>query len=544
MLTLLLKNRFHCWINSLRTGRSKKRRRRILGYFSLLLIPIIIFLNFLFTYRTVLAEMADGETWLYLIFSASMLGLFLMMVFSALAIVIHSLFLSKDLSLLLSSPLSIHTIFQYKLIEAIMANSTLFFFVGLPLIIALGMAFHLSWIFYFYAIFCCILFICIPIGVAATLTIVLINFMPAQLAKRLATIVFSFLSLLIWLGLQYLQPQRIQYHSGVYSATAAQMIQSKAAIYASFIPSQWFSNALFALIRSDMKMLLINTALLVTICLALYGLSAPLLQRTMSRDLFSGKMGHLRIKSAAIEKGARPTAQNAIRSPLLFSMWWKDIKILFRDSRFNMQIFLYLVIMILAPLIGSSRDGEVLDRWQPYMSHFYLLIFSALMASSWAARLLPAEGLSFSYLLCAPQRRRMFILSKLFVASSVTLFCGFLAQTISQFIRPAPMAIVVHVFLALLAVILASSGIGIVLGAYFAIYQWDHPKRMLSTGGNVSYMLITLLMLGIYILILIAGASIFSIQISLFFLIFLSLITIVLGTVLAEKRLDRQEWLY
>ncbi|MBN2356737.1 hypothetical protein JXO59_11540 [candidate division KSB1 bacterium] len=544
MLALLLKNRLTSWYNSLRQGEVKKRRRRILGHIGLTLVPVVIFLNILFVYKTLLAELPDGEQWLHFIFSSSILGLFLMLLFSGLTIVIHSLFLSKDLTLLLSSPISRRTIFQFKLIDAAITNSTLFFAVGVPLILALGLALHLSPFFYIYALMAAMLFICIPVGLAAALAIGLVSIIPAKKAKNIATVIFSLLSLLLWGGLQYIRPERIHPDSHMYSTETIRFVQQKSAAYVSYFPSQWLSDALFAFTSSDFTAMATNLLLLTSLCLALYVIATALLQRAVRRDLFSGQLTSIRLKSNDLPVRPQTVARSGMRNSLIFTLWLKDIKLLLRDSRYTMQIFLYAVIMIVFPLIGSNREAENLGALQPYFPYLYLFLFSSLMAGSWASRLIPAEGLTFSYVLCAPQRRRTFLLAKILASASITLLCGLLAMGVMHLIDPAPLFITFHVFTALLAIIIGSSGVGIVSGAYFANFKWEHPKRMLSSGGNMAYMISIFLLLGLYALVVFLASVFLTINITLTLLLLLAALLAYSGTVLSEKKLDYQEWLY
>lgn len=543
MLALLLQMRLSALINTLRRSDIKKRRRRILSSVGLIIIPLVIMLNTLFMYSALIQQLPDGIDWVRFIFSSTFLGLFLMLLFSGLTVVIHLLFFSQDLSLLISSPFRLRTLFQYKIIDAAFGNSAIFFIVGFPMIIALGLSLHASPGFYFFALLVSFVFIIIPVGLAAALCITLVNIIPAKMVKNISTIVFSLLSLVLWSALQFMRPEQINSNAYNFTPEKLTFLQQKTT-FSDFLPSQWLANTLFSYMSADFTAMAFNLGLLIFSSFIFYFLAISFLQNAWRRDLFSSGFRSFRLKTPEDHTLSPLTMSSRPHPSLWLALWQKEIKLLLRDSRHVMQIFLYGVIMIMFPIMGSNREPYREGKLEPYSIYIYLFVFAIMMASGWAARLVPAEGKSFCYSKNAPQRMRRFLTAKIAAATSLTLFCGIVSLLTSYFVFHTPFSIMLRTFITFVAITMGASGIGIYIGASFPNFNWDHPKRMLSGSGNLIYMISFLLLIGFYAIIIMSGIAFIGIDQTIIILLLLSLMIMILGTVLAEKKLDKQEWIY
>ena len=147
-ILLLFQIKLKILINGFTKGESKKRFRKIITLVGGSVLFVFIYL-WLFELFTVLAGNTSLNTQLI---DNAIMALFIMffifLLASGITISIHYLFISSDLPLLFSSPVSENSIFTFKLTEAIFANSSFFFFVGMPTFIAYGIITQASWIYY------------------------------------------------------------------------------------------------------------------------------------------------------------------------------------------------------------------------------------------------------------------------------------------------------------------------------------------------------------------------------------------------------------
>ncbi|NTV46935.1 MAG: hypothetical protein HGB11_10550 [Chlorobiales bacterium] len=106
----------------------------MLGYIGLIMLPLLVMIN-MYALMEVMARAPQlGLPAIQLLLRNMLFGIFLMLLFSGLALVLHIFFLSKDLPLLMSSPVPLATIFQFKLIETTVGNSTLFFGIAVAVV--------------------------------------------------------------------------------------------------------------------------------------------------------------------------------------------------------------------------------------------------------------------------------------------------------------------------------------------------------------------------------------------------------------------------
>lgn len=119
--------------------------------------------------------------------------LFLLLLLSNLVISYTNLFRNRETAFLLSLPVPVNTIYQWKLIESTLLASWAFIFLIAPLLAAYGLTHHAEWHFYFVTPALVLLFIVLP-GVAGSCLAVLI-------ARYLDRRVFQVLSLVMILGL-------------------------------------------------------------------------------------------------------------------------------------------------------------------------------------------------------------------------------------------------------------------------------------------------------------------------------------------------------
>ncbi|MCJ7727507.1 MAG: hypothetical protein MUO96_02545, partial [Actinobacteria bacterium] len=140
MLNLLIRNRLNIILLGYTRDEPKKKAGRIIGT----LIVIIIFSLILF-YSTKLISLISNKLDMELaniIFDIALdyafAIIFIFIIFTGIATSLYILYLSKDLELLLSLPISYRTVFTYKYIEALISNSYLFFIVIFPFLISYG----------------------------------------------------------------------------------------------------------------------------------------------------------------------------------------------------------------------------------------------------------------------------------------------------------------------------------------------------------------------------------------------------------------------
>ncbi len=536
MLGVLLHTRLRALLNSLRRG-GKKSRRRLLGYIGLILLPLLVLINIHAIMVVMMHNPGLGIPALQLLLRNILLGVFIMLLFSGLALVLHILFLSKDLPLLLSSPIPHTTILQFKFLEATLANSTLFFGLALPVLISAGLVTSAPWLFWLLLLPMSLIFLTIPTGLGAFLAMGLVSIMPARKAKNIAAVLLSFISIAIWLGFQVMRPERLP---GAASVLPGQRYLNAGAKLSAWLPSDGLINSLMALREQNYGAAATSGLLLVAISLLLYGLASALMQRALRRDLFSGMemTSHRRPKSG---KNRRSSLER--EGSLFVQILRRDFLIIRRDTQQLMQILLFTLMMILLPFL--NRSAMEAGHFAGYMPFLFLFIFSMLIGSTLASRMVPMERSAFGLFKLAPVRLRVVWRAKMMLSFLFTLASGAIAAAIVATIHHTPAGVWLRVLVLLVILDGIATLIGGVFGALFPNFAWDHPKRMLSAGSGFFLSLLLFGCMG-----LVGGA----VALSLAFLdspdpgillsALLTLAALYPGTLMVENKLDKMEWTF
>ncbi len=537
MFFQLLHIRWRAFVNSVRHG-GKKSRRRLLSYMGLVALPVIVLANMI-PFLNVMVKLPQfGAPAVYLMMRGMLMGFFLMLLFSGMTLVLHIFFLSKDLPLLLSTPITLSTIFQFKFFEATLANSALFFGMALPILIAGGIVTHASLWFYLYLPVASLIFLAIPTGISAFLAFGLVTIMPARRAKSLAAVLLSIVSIAIWAGFQLLRPEKISSHAGNTSSEALSHYLDLSSRISVYFPSDWFTNSIFAVAQNQYAPALLHLGLLLAGAAALHGFTRSLMQRALARDVFSGVDTRARRK---ITTGAR--TQTYGNTSIYWAFVQRDFKLVIRDSQQLTQLILFTLMMVLIPLFNSQTTEELQGVYTPYMPFLFLFVFSILIGGSMAARFIPMERTAFGLCKLAPIRLRTVWLDKITVSFMLTVGSGLAAVLINSIIHKTPADVIIRISLFLLAADLGTTALGGVFGALFPNFLWDHPKRMLSSGGNLTMTLVILVYMAVLSGIVALSSFIFaSIDAGLLLSALLALFLLGFGTVISERKLDKIEW--
>ena len=538
MLGLLLQNRLHALINSLRRS-GKKGRRRILGYIGLIILPLVVLINMYAMMEAMMASPELGLPAILLLVRNLLLGIFIMLLFSGLALVLHIFFLSRDLPLLLSAPISLSTIFQFKFIETTSANSTLFFGIALPVLVSAGIAIHAPLLFWILLVPLSLLFLAIPTGLSALLAMGLVSVMPARRAKNISAIFLSLISIAIWLGFQMLRPERI--HPGAAGLPGQNYLELGGRL-AAWFPSDWLVNALMHTAARRAAAAGVNILLLFGAGALLYSGAAALLGRALRRDTFSGVESGTRSRRVS-RQIARSTP--AGKSGLFATLVRRDFKLIFRDTQQLIQILLFTTMMVLLPFLNRTNMAAESEELAHYYPFFFLFIFSTLISSTISTRMIPMERTAFGLFKLAPVRLRLVWLAKMTVSFLFTMTSSLFAAAVVAFFHHTPAGVLIRVLLLLVILNIGANSCGGLFGARYANFGWDHPKRMLNAGSGIFLLLLLMVFVGI------VGAIV---AISLLLLstpdpgiaasAALTLLLLAFGTASAEKKLDKIEWTY
>lgn len=497
-ILLFLQLKLKILLNGFTKGNFKKRMRKFFALVGGAVFFIFIYI-WAFDLLTVLANNAQIE--MALIDNAIMiifLAFFIFLLASGITISIHYLFISTDLPLLMSSPISDNTIFTFKLTEAIFANSSFFLFIGLPTFVAYGVVTQAHWFYYPLMLVNALCFLVIPVSISFLGALLIVRIIPASRARELMAVLLAVVSLGIWLALQIVRVSAFDRSSPDFNPDSIEQLgQISQQLFFNILPSSWAAKALTGLARADFTLIVFNFLPLLLFAGCIFYVCIKLSKNAFEKGLINSEQAvTVRKKNKAGKKRAiAPHNFAELFSGITGSIFLRDFRLFVRDSRQLTNMLMFAAMMIILPLIQNpDRYDSVFSMYQPYL---FIVLFSAIVAAQLSSRLIPMEAKSFWITKLMPQSGLRIIWGKFLLCFSFSTILSWLAVIIISTYYGHPLRIKILALIATLAVSAALSSIGLLLGINFSRFDWDHPKRMLSSSGGLLLSLSTFVTIGV-----------------------------------------------
>lgn len=462
-------------------------------------------------------------------------GLFLFLFFGGILIAEYFLFRASDRNFLLSTPISLNTIFSYKILEQIFYNSGLFFFIGgafLAGLIRLGL-FSVGTI--VLMLISALAFVIIPTVLALLLTLLLLQFISSSRLRDFSRIFSGLIYIGFWIMIQYFRISH--FDENVAGADPERfdvwqkMIRN---MRLDWTPAGWFGKIVASPYNTENTFAWGHFILILLVAAVLWFLCLKILTNIflksgteITREPYKRKVP-AKINAAPVMAG---TASG------LKSMILKDVKLFLRDSRMVIQtVFMGLMIIFMGIIVSQSTNSNVMQLERPEGGSFVVFFFFSLISAQFASRLIPLEREGFWLLKIIPNSIRLALKGKLLLSLIVT-FIFALVITLGFFIYFQPgLASGLQFFLLAVSLSLGSSGIGLFIGCLFPRFDWEHPKRMLTQAGSI-WLMISSLVWYVIVFILFAIAKVITgsfINFSLLFLIVLSIIILSMNLIIIK----------
>ena len=547
-ILLLLKVKLLILINGFAKGPVKKRARKLFAVFGGAIIFFFLYKWIFEIFSTLATVNSVGSGLIDNFIIVAFLGFFIFLMISGITVSIHYLFISTDLPLLMVSPLSNNTIFTFKLIEAMFANSTLFFFMGIPIFIAYGIIAQAQWYYYPLMVISNILFLAIPISIAFLAALLIVRIIPPQRAREFMAILLGLVSLGIWLTLQIVRASTFDQNSTDFNPETMTSLQQISQSYLfNLLPSTWAARALTGFARSDLKIIMANFLPLLLFVICIFAICIQLSQNAFERGFISNEQS-VTLRRKKKTKRSTVTDFKDIHSFIFGvsgSIFLRDLKLFFRDTRQLVSILMFAVMMLIIPLFQESENIDT--EFAAYYPYIFILFFGAVISGSVSSRLVPLEGKSFWITKLLPQLSLKLVLGKSLLGFAISVFLAWSAVTINGIYFHHQWQIIIVALIITLCYAAAFSSIGTLMGMYLAKFDWDHPKRMLSPASGFILSISALLIGGIVIIIYVIG---FQMQLSLellnilavSFIFIISIIIVIAANLGAAKKLEKMEW--
>ncbi len=486
MLWLLLKIKIRMLYNGFVKESASKGKRKLIALFGAGFIFYMVYTWAHDLFRIIMLSQKGDAGLILNLLSIFLLGFFVFLFFSGITVSIHYLFVSTDLPLLLSSPVSNKIIFSYKLIESVFINSSFFLFVGVPIFVAFGnVTQNLNLTYMAGMTFTVLAFITLPVSISFIVSLFIVRILPVSRAKELMAVLLGLISLGIWFFIQIFRAEEFNRFSSDYNADKiSQISEFTGNNLIAYLPASWAAKSIYAFALNDFHRLFSGFVPLVIITTIVVAIALLLAQNVFDAGIISpySESGKLRKKRSRSGAPLLRRYEQVFRTATI-SIFLRDMKLLIRDFRHLTSIMILVIMMIIFPLIrGGSETYQADEALLPFIP---IVFFSGIISCQLSARLIPVEGKSFWITMMIPQTWFRIIGGKFMLAFVFNLAAIWSAVLVSSIYFQTSLRVTTVVLAITFLITVSCSMYGLMIGSLFPNFNWEHPKRMLTSGGSL-----------------------------------------------------------
>jgi ABC-2 type transport system permease protein len=424
-----------------------------------------------------------------------LLSLFAMLLFSNTVTGLSTFYLSDDLELVLSLPVSRAHFHFARLLDTLFQTSWMLGFFGVPLVIAYGSAYHPGAYFYGLVVIVGIAFALIPASTGVGVASVLVTVFPARRLREVLAILGVMMLAALFLLVRILRPERLVDPES-FESLAAYVAELQAPI-PRLAPPRWASDVLLAVLQGR-PLPWLALGLLLTGAIAVTGVSRWLTDavydqgRSKAQGARSARLARSSLFDAFLRLVTRPLSDGA--SAIVV----KDLKTFFRDPAQWTQLFILGSILAISL---TSVAAFPLDTFKgPWMGTFRnMLAFldlglvgfvMAAVAARFQFTAVSAEGRGFWLVRTGPITAESYLWSKVWPGLVPMLGVGEILAVASTLILGAGGFLVFVAGWLAFWLAFGLSGIAIGLGAVYADFRLDNAARVAAGPAGMLFMVI------------------------------------------------------
>lgn len=410
--------------------------------------------------------------------------------FSVLTTAVHTLYSSEDLPFLLSLPLPPSQVFALKVAETYASAALLPALFTLPVLVALGLERQAAPGYYPLALAATLALYALPVALGSVLALILMRIAPVGRVKEVATVVSVLAAAGFIFALRALRPEQL---AEMTLEELARFLELFAELEVGWLPTSWTSQAVWGGLSGRMTP---GAYLLAALSLAVLAAVAQL-------AAYAYREGWIRALDATrvrLDPSARPAA------------WWerllyrlgptgaiisKDTRLLLRDPTQWSQLLVLLALAGVYLVSLGSLEITVLDnqRFRDAIGTMNLLFMGFLLAGVGIRMSYPVislEGEGFWLLKTGPISSASIVLSKFWHALPAMLLLGVgIGVAAARLIDLSP-TLAWASPLAGGCAALATTGLGVGLGAAFPKFQATSPSDIPMSAGGLLYITLAL----------------------------------------------------
>ena len=489
----LLKPRMWTFRNSTSSHREKGRALRLIlvGGISIMFLAGIfaISLRVLIYFKSI----EDlGDLLAFKLLSMILITLFSLMIFSSILTILSKLYLSKDLFLVHSMPVSSYEIFGARWFETTLDSSWMVIVFTFPVFVAYGIVNQAGWIFYAMIIANILALSFIASAISSILVLLAAVTLPANRIRSIFLFLGLFLFMILFILFRLIRPERLVNPETFASVLIyLQTLQTPAS---PFLPSTWAYESMKATLAGNLGNSLFNAGLSWSFAIALAFLTIILADSIYFRGFSRAQVAAARLFRG---KPAFKLMGRWLSGPIR-ALASKEIRTFFRDQTQWSQIFLVGALIVI-----YVYNFKVLPLEKAPMRTIYLQNLLSFLNMGLAAFVLTALSARFTYPAISCESEAFWIIRSAPINLKRFLWVKFMVYFIPLLILTEILIVATNIFLQVTTFMMVLSvitigfvvpgvvAIGIGLGAAYPDFKIENPVQSVTSFGGLIFMILS-----------------------------------------------------
>lgn len=432
-----------------------------------------------------------GDILAHKLLSMILLTFFSLLIFSSILTAISKLYLSRDLSLVHSMPVSSFKIFIARWIESTIDSSWMVIVYTLPIFMSYGIVYQAGFFFYWDMIMVILSLAVIASSTSVILVVLVVNFVPANRMRNMSIFFGLCLFLILFFAFRFLQPERLV-DPEVFSTTLVYLKSLKTPA-PPYLPSTWAYDSLKAALSGHIQQGMFHTALSWTWAGVMVFMAIILADAVYFKGLSKAHTAQVRLFKNRFS-GIR--FQGFLPGPVR-AFITKEIRTFFRDQTQWSQLFLIAALVVLylynfnaLPLEKTPIKTVYLQNLLSFLNMGLAGFVLTAITARFAYPAVSIEGEAFWLVKSAPIALRSYLWIKFFIYFLPLLILTeilIIATNILLKVTPFMMALsTVTIFFLVPGVV----AMGIGFGAAYPDFKADNPAQTVTSFGGILFMMV------------------------------------------------------
>ena len=434
---------------------------------------------------------ALGDILAYKLLSMVLVTFFSLLIFSSILTFLSKLYLSKDLALVHSMPISSYKIFFSRWIESTIDSSWMVIVYSLPVLIAYGIVYMVTPVYYLIVALAILALSIIAAGISSFVVMLVVVTIPASRIRGLFVFLGISIFLILFIAFRLLRPERLVDPE----AFASVLIYLKVLRTPSspFLPSTWAFNSLQAALAGNFPAAFFHNALSWSCAAVLIFLNIILADMVYFRGLSKAQTAPMRLIKFRPSNGRLL----AFLPGPIRALTVKEIKSFFRDQTQWSQLFLIGALVIIyvynfkvLPLEKSPIKTVYLQNLLAFLNMGLASFVLTAISARFAYPAVSNEGEAFWLVKSAPVRIKTFLWIKFFIYFlPLLVLTEIIIVATNIFLQVTPFMMTLST-VTMLFMVPGVVAMGIGLGAAYADFKSENPTQTVTSFGGFLFMIL------------------------------------------------------